>query len=128
MLLNILWTCLAAAFLLFSQVLGMPGILQVVFIAASCVWGRVIFGAMDDAMHVKDFWMLNNRFTRKWFLEVRCLHDIHHMDIDNGGKMTKNFGITTFFMDKIFGSIAHKARPFNEKGYAAAKTLYSFIY
>jgi sterol desaturase/sphingolipid hydroxylase (fatty acid hydroxylase superfamily) len=38
--------------------------------------------------------------------------------------MDRNFGIGFFFFDRLFGTLARQQRPFNHRGYDAAKRRY----
>ncbi|PIP84187.1 MAG: hypothetical protein CO113_02535 [Elusimicrobia bacterium CG_4_9_14_3_um_filter_62_55] len=116
-----------AAFFGAAYAFGMPLVLQAVFVVAALLWGRFIFGVMHDAMHLESFWMAKNPLTRPWFLHVRKLHDIHHLSIEDDGRMTTNFGICFFFMDRLFGSLKTKMSSFNEKGYKTALERYAYI-
>jgi sterol desaturase/sphingolipid hydroxylase (fatty acid hydroxylase superfamily) len=100
---------------------------QALFIAVALLWGRWVFGVMHDAMHLEDFWMAKNPLTRAWFVNVRRLHDIHHLSIEDDGRMIKNYGICFFGMDRLFGSLKTKMTSFNEKGYRAALERYAAI-
>jgi sterol desaturase/sphingolipid hydroxylase (fatty acid hydroxylase superfamily) len=63
----------------------------------------------------------------KWFRSIRRLHDIHHRQISDDGRMSTNFGICFFFMDRIFGTLSPAHRPFNAKGYAVAEKRYAHL-
>lgn len=101
---------------------------RISFTVTAFAWGYLMFGYMHDAMHLENFWMLKFPWTRRWFLNVRKLHDIHHLELTNDGRMTTNYGICFFFMDRIFGSLLQKMQSFNEKGYEAAKQRYSYAF
>ena len=108
--------------------LGVPVWGQLVFSASASFWGYIMFGYMHDAMHVEGFWMERNRVLRPWFLRIRKLHDIHHLEFSNDGRMLKNYGICFFFVDRLMGSLSVRHHPFNRKGFAQAQKLYSFIH
>lgn len=101
---------------------------QIVFIATAIIWGLVMLNYMHDSMHMENFWMLNNSYLRDWFLEARRLHDIHHKTIDDNGLMNKNFGISFFWIDRLFGTFTKKEVPFNSLGYQQAVKRYAYIY
>src|SRR4029077_521095 len=88
------------------------------------VWSFVMFSYLHDRMHVANFWMERNRWTKGWFLAARKRHDVHHRTLNDAGNMHKNFGIGFFFFDRMFGTLAVRQRPFNRRGYEAAKERY----
>jgi len=98
------------------------------FVAGALGWGWFLFSYMHDSMHLKNFWMAENRFFKKWYVNARKNHDIHHMRVNDEGKMDVNFGICFFFFDKLFGSYKNNFEKFNQKGLEAAKQKYAFIY
>jgi sterol desaturase/sphingolipid hydroxylase (fatty acid hydroxylase superfamily) len=86
----------------------------------SLLWGLLVFSYLHDRMHEKGFWMEKNRFTRRWFLGARKLHDIHHWTLNDEGLMDRNFGIGLFIFDRLFGTRAVKREAFNPRGYERA--------
>jgi len=113
--------------------------IEAVFIAMDVSWftciffpficmayGHFSFGIMHDYLHLKDHWILRNSWLRKWFLSIRRYHDLHHMIIDDDGRMKLNYGISFFFMDKLLGTFTDQGQPFNEKGYQQAQQLYDY--
>lgn len=110
------------------QALGVSLISQVVFVSASLTWGWVMFGYMHDAMHLRSFWMERHPLFMRWFLRARKYHDIHHMDLDDSGKMPNNFGICFFAFDRLFGTLLTEHRRFNRAGLAAAMRRYAYIF
>lgn len=120
--------------LLISGLLGLFAYLNVpvahrtLFIAVSLGWGAVMFSYMHGALHLKNFWMLNSGLLRSWFRRVRKLHDIHHVELDDRGRMSQNFGICFFWFDRLFGTFQSKVGPFNTAGLAEARRLYAFVY
>src|SRR5205807_2507243 len=76
--------------------LGVRMLYQVIYVCAILVWSFAVFSYLHDRMHEKNFWMAKNRWTRRWFLSARRLHDVHHRTLDDRGKMHKNFGIGFF--------------------------------
>lgn len=88
----------------------------------------VFFRYLHHSMHLENFWMLNNKFTRKWFLMLRKYHDIHHVALDSKGRMNYNFGICFFFFDRLFGTIKHEAGDFNEEGFKATRERYGYLF
>jgi sterol desaturase/sphingolipid hydroxylase (fatty acid hydroxylase superfamily) len=107
---------------------GLGPVLQAAFIAASLGWGLLMFSYMHDAMHQKWFWMERSALWRRWFLRARRLHDVHHMDLDASGRMTRNYGICLFYFDRLFGSLTEEHRTFNREGLKAAFRRYAFIF
>ena len=108
--------------------LGVPAYLQVTFSVITLAWGYIAFSYMHSAMHIKGFWMLKNRFFKKWFLKVRRLHDIHHNNVYEDGRMMTNFGICYFGFDRLFRSFANKVTVNPRIGFKAADKRYSYIY
>ena len=102
--------------------------LSIIFLAVNVFWVVFFYGYMHQAMHLSGFWMLKNKYFKKWFNGVRPLHDIHHLEFSDKGLMNKNYGICFFAFDKIFGSFSPHHKPFNEKGYKKAEKLYDFVY
>ncbi|MDH5719139.1 MAG: sterol desaturase family protein [Spirochaetia bacterium] len=99
-----------------------------VFIVVTISWILVNFNYIHDGMHVKDFWMTKNKIVKSTFLKARRLHDLHHMELNNKGQMNKNFGISFFWFDRIFGTYQKHPKPFNEEGYEAALKRYKYIF
>ncbi len=109
------------------NILGVPLVYQFTFTATGILWGYFMFGYMHDAMHLRDFWMLKVPFLKKWFLSVRKLHDFHHLQISDDGRMLKNYGICFFWFDRIFGSYSPKPAMFNHAGHEQALIRYEQI-
>ena len=104
--------------------LGVRALYQAIYVLVVLAWSFAVFSYLHDRMHEKDSWMASNRWTRRWFLTARRLHDVHHRTLDDRGKMHKNFGIGFFLFDRVFGTLALQQRPFNHKGYAEARRRY----
>ena len=102
--------------------------LQAVFIATSLGWGFLMFSYMHDAMHENGFWMAFSPFWRNWFLRARVRHDIHHMELDPSGRMTRNYGICFFAFDRLFGTLTERHVKFSQAGLLAAHKRYAFIF
>jgi sterol desaturase/sphingolipid hydroxylase (fatty acid hydroxylase superfamily) len=100
---------------------------QELFLGSALLWSYLMFNAIHDAMHLNRTWLLRIPFVRIWFLHARRLHDIHHVQIDSDGLMSKNFGICFFFMDRLFGTLETQGRAFDEESYRRALSRYSFI-
>ena len=107
---------------------GLAPWLQAVFIATSVGWGFLMFNYMHDAMHENGFWMSRSRFWRNWFLRARRRHDVHHMDLDESGRMTRNYGICFFVFDRLFNTLTDQHRVFNQAGLSAAHKRYAYIF
>lgn len=108
--------------------LGVGAAYQALFLAASSFWGWFMFGYVHDRMHLKGFWLAENRWLKGWFTGARRLHDIHHMNITDDGREATNFGICFFLFDRVFGTYHSRHEHFNRAGYEAAKRRYAFIF
>ena len=97
---------------------------QFVYVVVVLSWSFLSFSYLHDRMHEKGSWIETNRWTCRWFLNARKLHDVHHRTLRDDGRMDKNFGIGFFFFDRLFGTLACHQRPFNHRGYDAAKRRY----
>lgn len=51
---------------------------------------------MHDAFHIRNHILTRIPYIRRWFNQLVRLHYSHHVD------MGKNFGITSFFWDRVF--------------------------
>ena len=107
---------------------GLAPSLQAVFIATSLGWGFLMFSYMHDAMHENGFWMADSPFWKNWFLRARLFHDIHHMELDESGRMTRNYGICFFAFDRLFATLTESHGKFNQAGLIAAHKRYAFIF
>jgi len=109
--------------------LGVPVIYQVAFTGASLLWSWVLFGYMHDAMHLKYFWMQNAPgFLKRWYVEIRRNHDIHHYTFDMEGVMPTNYGICFFWFDRVFGTICEKQAKLNREGLIASEKRFAYIF
>ena len=106
---------------------GFAPLLQIVFIAASFLWGLFMFTYMHQALHEESFWMEGNGLLRELFLRARRRHHIHHLDLDGGGRIGKNYGILFFFFDDLFGSLDENDPARAEDGVKAAFKHYSYL-
>jgi hypothetical protein len=84
-----------------SELLVIPRFYFLLFTISALLWGYLLFGYMHDAMHLSHFWMQRIPGLHRWFLRIRRLHDIHHRQISDDGRMSTNFGICFFFMDRL---------------------------
>jgi sterol desaturase/sphingolipid hydroxylase (fatty acid hydroxylase superfamily) len=115
---------LLAGSVAFFCLLGIRPLYQFVYVVVVLAWSFLSFSYLHDRMHEKGSWIETNRWTRRWFLNARKLHDVHHRTLRDDGRMDKNFGIGFFFFDRLFGTLARHQRPFNHRGYDAAKRRY----
>jgi hypothetical protein len=115
---------IAATFAI-SELLGINRQYFLVFMCSALLWGYFLFGYMHDAMHLSRFWMERVPVLAGWFRGIRKLHDIHHRQISDDGRMSTNFGICFFFMDRLLGTLSLRHKPFNSKGFAAAERRYA---
>lgn len=93
---------------------------QLVAIGGSMAWSFLMFSYVHDRMHIAGSWMERNRCLKKWFMDARDSHDIHHWALNDEGFMDKNFGIAFFFFDRLFGTMAKERPAFNQHGYDRA--------
>lgn len=119
-LLPLTWLGLRAA--------GAAAVDQAVFLGVTLAWSFALFNTMHDAMHLKGFWMERSPWLCRWFLRARKRHDIHHMRLDDWGRMRTNYGICFFLFDRLFGTLAREHETFNHAGLAAARQRYAFIF
>jgi sterol desaturase/sphingolipid hydroxylase (fatty acid hydroxylase superfamily) len=97
---------------------------QAAFFAASLLWSFVVFSYLHDRMHEAGFWMERTPLVRDWFLKARKLHDIHHWDLSNDGRLDRNFGIGFYVFDRLFGTFESRWEEFNAAGYEQALQRY----
>jgi len=116
-----------SSFVLFL-LLGLSLKFTSVMMIMAILWGVLMFAYMHDALHIKGVWMLKDTGLFRWFKETRRLHNIHHIQINDEGRMDCNFGICMFWMDKLFGTYRTKTSGFNKKGFEVTKYTYAHIY
>lgn len=104
--------------------LGVPWPLQILFTGVGILWGWFLFGHMHSAMHYTQFWMMKVPGLKQWYLSIRRLHDYHHLQISDDGRMLKNYGICFFWFDRLLGTYSPKGQRFNQEGYQAALVRY----
>lgn len=81
-----------------------------------------LFWFLHETLHLKHPWILRIKPVRRWYLNARKLHDIHHHHVTDEGLMNRNYGIAFFVFDKVFGSFLPKLKGgINRDGIAAAK-------
>jgi len=115
---------LGSFFGIFS-VIRLPWSYRVSFMAIALAWSAFMFNYLHDRMHVLGFWMEKNRVFRRWFVAARRLHDIHHLGVNNHGKMDSNFGIGFSFFDHVFGTFRGRLESLNEVGISVAQRRYA---
>jgi sterol desaturase/sphingolipid hydroxylase (fatty acid hydroxylase superfamily) len=104
---------------------GAPGLAIGLFVILSLV----LFWTVDyihDALHVENFWIIDTPFGNK-FLRLRAIHDLHHTELNDDGRMYLNFGITNVFTDRIFRTYSNEGKPFNDRGFEMAKHHYASL-
>jgi sterol desaturase/sphingolipid hydroxylase (fatty acid hydroxylase superfamily) len=106
---------------------GVPVFYQLVALATLTVWPMFMFSYLHDRMHLTNFWMAEHALFRAWFKQARRFHDIHHHSVNSAGRMDANFGIGFFWFDRLFRTIARQHRPFNQKGFEAARNRYGLV-
>lgn len=116
-----------AAMVVGFRALGVPAGVQVAFLVPALVWGKVMFAALHDSMHVEGHWLTELPIVRAWFTEARRLHDIHHVRFTDDGRMLTNYGIAFFGFDRLFGTYRTQASAFNAAGYRAALKRYAAL-
>lgn len=97
---------------------------QLTFIVITLGWSSLMFSYLHDRMHMRGFWMERNWLLQRWFIAARRLHDIHHLTLNDAGRMDRNFGIGFYFLDRLFGTISSKQEGFNWRGVEAARNRY----
>ncbi len=97
---------------------------QLIFILTSMLWGYFLFGYMHGSMHLNNFWMKKVPLLKTWYLRIQKLHDYHHLQISDDGRMQKNYGICFFWFDRIFKTYAPGFKNFNPAGYNEALNRY----
>lgn len=116
-----------AVLVITAWLVGIPLYLIAIFVGVHAIWAAVIYSYMHDAMHLSEFWMINNTYFKKWFLKIRSYHEIHHRDVDDIGRMNTNYGICFFVVDRVFGTFQPNLKEFNTKGYKKAEILYKDV-
>jgi sterol desaturase/sphingolipid hydroxylase (fatty acid hydroxylase superfamily) len=119
---------LVAALIAMFSWFHVPLIFQLTYFVVMLTWSFLMFNYLHDMMHVENFWLAGNRWLKSWFTVARDLHDIHHVAIDDEGRMDKNFGIGFFFFDRLFGTLLAGNVVFNHRGYQAAIRRFQSAY
>jgi sterol desaturase/sphingolipid hydroxylase (fatty acid hydroxylase superfamily) len=106
---------------------GVPWYIIFTFASTNIAWALLVHNYLHHSMHLSGFWMAKNKYTKKWYLDIRDKHVIHHLYVDDEGRMNVNYGIIVFYLDKLFGSYEPTNKKFNTKGYAKAVILYKDV-
>jgi len=115
---------LLVVFVSIFTVVGISWPFQVTFIAITLGWSALMFSYLHDRMHLRGFWMERNWLLRRWFVSARRLHDIHHLSLNDAGRMDRNFGIGFYLFDRLFGTISERQTGLNSMGIEAARKRY----
>lgn len=107
--------------------LGVPVLYQVTFVIVSLTWAKTMLNYIHNQMHIQDFWMGRHPLFRRWFVGARRLHDIHHHALDDTGRMNRNFGISFYFLDRLFGTFSGKYQTFNTEGFEQVRKRHDFL-
>lgn len=91
-----------------------------VYFTTTPTWSFLMFSELHDMMHVQNFWLERTPMLKRWFVNARRKHDLHHFSIDDHGLMNKNFGIGFYLFDRLFGTFSDATTSFNRKGYQVA--------
>ena len=94
------------------------------FILGMLGYSVVMHNLMHNAMHEKNHLLTKIPIVKTWFKKARKYHDIHHVRINDQGRMDTNYGISFFFMDRVFNTFKQTAGKFNEPGYKKALKRY----
>jgi len=105
--------------------LGISWPYQAAFIVLTLGWSALMFSYLHDRMHMRGFWMERNWLLRRWFIGARRLHDIHHLTLNDSGRMDRNFGIGFYFIDRLFGTRADKQLGLNWTGIEMTRMRYA---
>lgn len=116
-----------AVILAVFRALDVPAAAQAAFSISALAWGKVMFGMMHDSMHIEGYWLAEVPVLGTWYRRVRRLHDIHHLEFTDDGRMLTNFGISFFGFDRLCGTYLPKAHAFNQAGYVACLRRYAAI-
>ncbi len=115
---------LMGAFLAAFALLRVPWAYRTMFIGITLGWTSFLFSYLHDRMHLRGFWMERNRLLKSWFVAARRLHDIHHLSLNDRGRMDRNFGIGFFLFDRVFGTLRTRLQAINYRGLEAARQRY----
>jgi len=110
-----------------GYLLNLPLYIFITFAVTPIAWALLVHNYLHHSMHLSGFWMAKNKYTKKWYLGIREKHVIHHLYVDDEGRMNKNYGIIVFYLDKLFGSYEPTNKKFNKKGYDKSVILYKDI-
>jgi sterol desaturase/sphingolipid hydroxylase (fatty acid hydroxylase superfamily) len=102
--------------------LGISWPYQLTFIVITLGWSSLMFSYLHDRMHMRGFWMERNWLVRRWFVAARRLHDIHHLSLNDAGRMDRNFGIGFYVFDRVFRTISHQQQRLNRAAVELARS------
>lgn len=66
------------------------------------VYAVFMFGYLHDSMHIRNHWFNRVPFFKRYYKNIRKLHDVHHHAIMESGLLRYNMGISTHVFDKVF--------------------------
>ena len=101
--------------------------LQIFFVSLALSWGYFLFGYMHSSLHLRNFWVYKIPLLKRWHRRITQLHDFHHLQISEDGRMLINYGICFYWFDRLFGTYSPKEKPFNPDGYSAALVRYEHV-
>jgi sterol desaturase/sphingolipid hydroxylase (fatty acid hydroxylase superfamily) len=113
---------LLIVFVVAFTALGISWPYQVTFIVITLGWSSLMFSYLHDRMHMRGFWMERNLLLRRWFVAARRLHDIHHLSLNDAGRMDRNFGIGFYVFDRVFRTISHQQQGLNRAAVELARS------
>lgn len=74
------------------------------------LWVFGTFNIVHDTFHKDGHWLTRVPVLRVWFRKARENHDLHHSMIEEDGMIHGNFGISTDWMDRIYGTVLERPR------------------
>jgi sterol desaturase/sphingolipid hydroxylase (fatty acid hydroxylase superfamily) len=86
---------LAPIVLWYFGIIGMPVAITVIVVEALMGF---LHNYLHDAFHIKDHWLYRIYAIRRLFAHWTAIHYLHHVE------MSKNYGIFTYFWDRVFGT------------------------
>jgi len=81
---------------------GILSLFSALFMTASMVFIGWVHDYTHDSFHINNHWLGRIPLFKSYYNYLERMHLIHHKD------EMKNFGIITFFWDKIFGTLLQK--------------------
>lgn len=84
---------------------GLSYLLITVVQVTAIIWGLVMFNLLHSSFHIREHWLSEAKTPiRVWYKKIRRSHDVHHHWTDEKGRMMVNFGISQFWLDRLFGT------------------------